>query len=603
MTDKLKLITCGTLAGFAMCHTAMGQYFTNDLTDAAGIAGDFTEHLGAEGFWSYTNDYALAEDGTTNAYLQGGAVVGPTSTNDIDDCRSYLTTTISTYLNASFKAHVAVETVAGNMITFGLGSGVPNTSSYYEPTDGEYAFLGFANGVNKSWAQAKFRTSDGDTAFGSYLSAAGFDLYLTYNAGEDTLKLEVDDWSDGRYSGIDLSSTQSGIASVFSDLNAVGLFFGGNATMTFRDFEVSYPDFDVAPDTPENFYAWPTGPQECTIGWDASESADSYTLKRSTESGTGFAVIASGVTDLTYADSNVVSDTTYYYTVSAVNSFGTSADTAENSAVVIPYTIIGSDPTSVNLSKYELFDGDTDTIFDLAVAGYAGLDYGEGNAQEILTIRYYLRNDSWGRKSEYDTTRAVNRSTGCYFEGANSADFSDAVVLYTLTTNSLQGAWNEIAVSDSTPFRFVRFVTGGAYASLNIMAELEFTTPDDYTSNGTPKYWLRDYSLVTDGDYEAADLIDADGDGLMAWEEYVAGTVPTDAASVLKLNSISNTVNGLVLSWQSVEGKSYSIVTNTSLTNDNSGTAVSGITGLDGETAYTSTVSGAGTVFYEIGVQ
>jgi hypothetical protein len=601
--NKWKLAVSGAIVWIAMCNSTMAQYFTNDLTDATSIAGDFGENLGAEGFWSYTNDYALAEDGTTNLYLLGGAILGPTDTNDIDDCRSYLTTDISTYLDASFKAHVAVESVTGNMITFGLGLGVPDTDYYYEPTTGEYAFLGFANGITKSWAQVKFRTSDADTATGSYLSAAGFDLYMTYNVDTDTLKFEVDDWSDGRYSGIDLTSTQTGISAVFSDANAVSIFFGGNATMTFRDFEVFLPDLEVAPDTPADFYAWPTGPQECTLGWDESEAATSYTVKRSTESGTGFVSIATEVTDLTYVDTDVVEETTYYYTVSAVNAYGESSDTAENSAVLIPYTIIGTDPTSVNLSKYELFDGDTDTIFDLAASGYAGLDYGVDNAQQLLTIRYFLRDDSWGNKSENDTMRAVNRSVGFYFEGSDSEDFSESETLYTLTTNSLQGSWNEIAVSSANTFRYVRLVTGGDYASLNVFAELDFVTPDDYTESGTPKYWLSDYDLVTDGDYESADLEDSDGDGLLAWEEYVAGTIPTNAASVLELNSISNTVNGLVLSWQSVEGKSYRIVTNTSLTVENPGTVVSGITGLDGETSYTIPVSGASSVFYEIGVE
>jgi len=51
------------------------------------------------------------------------------------------------------------------------------------------------------------------------------------------------------------------------------------------------------------------------------------------------------------------------------------------------------------------------------------------------------------------------------------------------------------------------------------------------TGTGTPYAWLDQFGLVTGGDYETADASDTDGDGLTAAQEYVAGTVPTNAAS------------------------------------------------------------------------
>ena len=64
--------------------------------------------------------------------------------------------------------------------------------------------------------------------------------------------------------------------------------------------------------------------------------------------------------------------------------------------------------------------------------------------------------------------------------------------------------------------------TGNEIRLINIAYQ-----PDVQTSNGTPHSWIDLYSLVTGGDYEAADLLDSDSDGRLNWEEYQDGTDPT----------------------------------------------------------------------------
>ena len=59
-----------------------------------------------------------------------------------------------------------------------------------------------------------------------------------------------------------------------------------------------------------------------------------------------------------------------------------------------------------------------------------------------------------------------------------------------------------------------------------------------------PYAWLDQYPVLlglADGNYESAALMDVDGDGQLAWQEYVAGTVPTNHESVfLSVLTITN---------------------------------------------------------------
>ncbi len=62
---------------------------------------------------------------------------------------------------------------------------------------------------------------------------------------------------------------------------------------------------------------------------------------------------------------------------------------------------------------------------------------------------------------------------------------------------------------------------------------------DMTTNQPTPLWWLAQYGVVSN--VEEAVLADIDGDGHAAWQEYVAGTVPTNPHSVLRaLIAVSN---------------------------------------------------------------
>ncbi|MDF7809289.1 fibronectin type III domain-containing protein [Pontiellaceae bacterium B12219] len=604
------VIGCTALA--CILSTANGQdiFFSNSLQNETSALTAFNENLGPEGSWGFSTNLIITVLNPTNTAetisrtnTTAGASVFATGTNDNDAVRSYLATQFGGYMftNENWKAHIALETPAtgdptDNYIFIGVGNGLPSGANG-EPVDGDRAYIRWRHGSTASYGRPRTYVNTASTTDGSGITGPGCDVYMTYYAETKLIKFELDDWSDGRTNGIYLTSYADVSALTFTDNTEARIFFGGNATITYSDFSVE-PFEITTPDAPQNLYAWPDSNNIVTVRWDEDSLATSgYNVYRSLDDvAPSYTLIASGLTVNAYVDTDVTNGVTYYYKASSVNENGASEPSISEYAIPTPYFIIGSDDTDPLKSKYELFDGNTDTIFDRNAAGYAGMDF--GTAEQIMNLRYFLRNDSgWGGKPENGTTRGVNRSVGFTFEGANTEDFSDAVPLYTLTSNSLAGAWNDIPVTNTTPFRYIRIQSGGDYNKINIIAELDFVKASDFTANGTPKYWLAEYGLTP-----ADDDLDNDADGLLTWEEYVAGTIPTDPNSVLVVESMESVGTDIELTWQSVEGKSYSVITNTSLTIPVQGVAVSNIVGQATNTTYM-LPAGARAVFYQIGVE
>jgi hypothetical protein len=103
---------------------------------------------------------------------------------------------------------------------------------------------------------------------------------------------------------------------------------GGVATGPVWNFTVDMP----SPSTPTNLQAEGIY-NGVDLIWSAAAFADSYTVKRATNSGGPYATIATGVADTSLADTNLGLGVTYYYVVAAVNAVsGSSGDSAEASA-------------------------------------------------------------------------------------------------------------------------------------------------------------------------------------------------------------------------------------------------------------------------------
>jgi hypothetical protein len=130
------------------------------------------------------------------------------------------------------------------------------------------------------------------------------------------------------------------------------------------------------------------------------------------------------------------------------------------------------------------------------------------------------------------------------------------------------------------------------------MGAYEFQKPTSVISYA----WLQQYGLPTDG---SADYTDPDGDGMNNWQEWIAGTDPTNAQSVLRIVQISTGTSGTTLTWQSSNSRTYFIQRSAGMGAPSSFQPLaSNIVGQAGSTTFTDTnVVPNASVFYRVGVQ
>ena len=203
------------------------------------------------------------------------------------------------------------------------------------------------------------------------------------------------------------------------------------------------------------------------LTWNSLTNAVSYNVKRATVSGGPYTTIAGGVTDTNYTDTVASVRSGYYYVVSAI--IGGSETTNSPEAIVqfseLTGGIIGT-PGSWNNDGdtiANVFDGDLTTFFDAPDPGngdWVGLDFGAAVNNVIARINYCPR-------SGFES-----RMVGGVFQGANQANFSDAITLATVTTQPASGVFTSVNVASTAGFRYIRFLSpNGGYGNV---AELQF---------------------------------------------------------------------------------------------------------------------------------
>ncbi|UCZ53528.1 VWA domain-containing protein [Bacillus shivajii] len=265
------------------------------------------------------------------------------------------------------------------------------------------------------------------------------------------------------------------------------------------DYEEYDPDFELEPEPRLSLYH--PEPTINILRWNEINQADSYTVKRGTESG-NYDILASNVTDTTYVDSDVEEFTTYYYVVEAVSG----EEISPYSNEVVEYSPFILD-----------FEWDQDVV-DFSWSTVEGVDEYRLYRGEVL------HDESEGTWEYADSVELITSVEEPFYEETLGWDEN----IYFYYVELITGAEEEEPISNVVIVDTAEVDSDGD--GLPDKIELEIGSDPynpDTNGNGIPdgyEYYVLN-SDPSDMDSEVADL-DFSGDGLTNLEEYQHGTDP-----------------------------------------------------------------------------
>jgi len=265
---------------------------------------------------------------------------------------------------------------------------------------------------------------------------------------------------------------------------------GTSSTATFSNVSITSGDGIApvaAPAASLAFQASP-GAGQVPLRWAESFGATSYTVKRSTTSGSGYTTLAT-VTNPSYVDTTVTNGTPYYYVVSATNAAGEGANSAQDSTTPLPPMVnvatggtatASANGTSSTQGAAMGFDANVGSKWFNGNAGTTGwieYDFGASLTQTIKRYTVSAANDVPGRDPK-----------NWQFQGS-----SDGSTWTTLDTQSSQTFTyryqaNTYTISSPAAYRYYRLnITANNGDSTGLqLSELALCTDQGRTvANGT----------------------------------------------------------------------------------------------------------------------
>jgi hypothetical protein len=112
---------------------------------------------------------------------------------------------------------------------------------------------------------------------------------------------------------------------------------------------------------------------------------------------------------------------------------------------------------------------------------------------------------------------------------------------------------------------FVTSLGGGECYFPGPVWHFALTTPKagDSDNDGIPDSWEQAYFHSL---FPANGTTDRDGDGVNDWQEYVAGTDPTNRLDAFRICGCRSVPDGVAVDWNSASGRTYTLYSSTAMT-------------------------------------
>lgn len=370
------------------------------------------------------------------------------------------------------------------------------------------------------------------------------------------------------------------------------------------------------PSAPTNLTAQAVSASQINLAWDDnSDNETGFKIERKTGAGGTWSQIDTAVADATsYQDTSASESTTYYYRVRAYNNGGNStySDEANATTPEAPQEPYGGTPVAlpgrVQAEDYDTggegkayHDSDAGNSggayraddVDMENCSDTGGGYNVGWTAIDEWLEYTVNVDS---SEKHDITVRVASQSGSSFH----IDFSGTNKTGTRSVPNTGGwqNWQTVtvpAVDLNSGEQIMRMAMDGADFNVNWIE----VAKSDADADKMPDLWEIAYFGNT-GISAGGISEDWDNDGLRDLHEYLAGTDPTNASSVLTLTEMQKSSgSNLLIRWQGVTGKYYTVQRTTTMSGDFSETIASGIPGSDSINVHTVTVDQA-SGFYRI---